>query len=196
MGPGRCGGPSSVTSKTPSRRISSRGSFPAAVTWRCSWRGIGSPSGKPRSSISRPEGTPLPLDKRPGRRTVRLAARCALLAAGLAVSTESAVLAQTPPKIVRVLVEGNQRISDEAVIHLMTVKEGDPYDEALLKEEFKRIWARGLFKDLSIETRDMEGGVAVIVHVLEKEIVNSLKYEESKVVGETQIEDALKNRNC
>lgn len=137
----------------------------------------------------------MPLHIRPGRRSARLAGACALLAAGLA-ATESVGLAQATTKIVRVLVEGNQRISDEAVIHLMTVKEGDPYDEAQLREEFKRIWARGLFKDLSIETRDMDGGVAVIVHVEEKEIVNSLKYEESKIVGETQIEDALKNRNC
>ncbi len=99
-------------------------------------------------------------------------------------------------KVVRIAVEGNQRISDEAVLHLMTIKVGDPYDEALLKEEFKRIWARGLFDDLSIESRDVEGGKAVIVHIAEKSVVNSLAYDESKVIGETQIEDALKNRNC
>jgi len=100
------------------------------------------------------------------------------------------------PKIVRVVIDGNQRISDEAVIHLMTVKTGDAYDEILLKEDFKRIWARGLFEDLSIESREIEGGMVVIVHVTEKPIVNSLKYEESKVVAETQIEDILKTRNA
>ena len=99
-------------------------------------------------------------------------------------------------RVVRIAVEGNDRISDEAVLHLMTLKVGDPYDEAHLKEEFKRIWARGLFDDLSIESRDVEGGKAIIVHLVEKPVVNSLSYEESKVVGETQIEDALKNRNC
>jgi outer membrane protein insertion porin family len=100
------------------------------------------------------------------------------------------------PRVVRILVEGNQRISDEAVIHLMTVKEGDAYDEAVLREEFKRIWARGLFENLSIESRDVEGGKAIIVHVEEKPVVNSLTYDESKVVGETQIEDALKQHNA
>lgn len=104
--------------------------------------------------------------------------------------------AEGSPKIVRILITGNQRISAEAVQHLMTIKEGDAYDESVLKEEFKRIWARGLFKDLSIESRDVEGGKAVIVHVEEKPVVNSLKYDQSKVVAETQIEDALKNRNA
>ncbi|HZI93435.1 MAG TPA: outer membrane protein assembly factor BamA [Patescibacteria group bacterium] len=104
--------------------------------------------------------------------------------------------AEGSPKIVRVIITGNQRISSEAVLHLMTVKEGDPYDEAVLKEEFKRIWARGLFSDLSIESRDAEGGKAIIVHVAEKPVVNSLKYDQSKVVAETQIEDALKSHNA
>jgi outer membrane protein insertion porin family len=95
-----------------------------------------------------------------------------------------------------VVVDGNQRVSDEAVLHLMTVKVGDPYDEDLLKEEFKRLWARGLFEDLSIESREMEGGVAIIIHVREKPVVNSLKYSESKVITESQIEDSLKTRNA
>ena len=98
--------------------------------------------------------------------------------------------------IQRILIEGNERISDEAVLHLLTIKIGDPYDEATLREEFKRIWARGLFRDLSIESRAVEGGVAVIVHVQEKEIVTSLRYDESKIVSETQIEDFLEQRGA
>ena len=98
--------------------------------------------------------------------------------------------------IQRILIEGNERISDEAVLHLMTIKTGDSYDEGVLREEFKRIWARGLFRDLSIESRDVEGGKAVIVHVREKEIVTSLRYDESKIVSETQIEDFLEQRGA
>jgi outer membrane protein insertion porin family len=119
-----------------------------------------------------------------------------LIAVLLAFAPAAAQSPDGGPKITRILIEGNERISDEAVVHLMTVKEGDPYDEAVLREEFKRIWARGLFEDLSIESRDTEGGKAIIVHVREKPVVNSLKYDESKVVGETQIEDALKSRNA
>ncbi len=131
---------------------------------------------------------------RAARGAARLLACSLTVAAFPAPAAPRAAEAATP--IVRILVDGNQRISDEAVLHLMTVKEGDPYDEAVLKKEFKRIWARGLFEDLSIEARDVEGGKAVIVHVIEKPVVNSLRYEESKIVGETQIEDALRQRNA
>ncbi len=126
---------------------------------------------------------------------------CALTAFALAaclclLSVGRPVLARDGEKIVRIVVDGNQRISEEAVLHLMTIKVGDTFDEDLLKKEFKKIWARGLFDDLSIEARDVDGGKAVIIHVREKPVVNSLKYDESKVAGETQIEDALKARNC
>jgi len=121
---------------------------------------------------------------------------CCVLAVASTGRAAGAAGSDSSVRIVRIVVDGNQRISDEAVLHLMTVKENDPFDEALLREEFKRIWARGLFKDLSIEARDVDGGKAVIVHVTEKPVVNSLKYEESKVISETQIDDALKTRNA
>ena len=126
----------------------------------------------------------------------RLLLTLAIVGAAAAATTLVRAAPEAGVKIVRVVVTGNQRISSEAVVHLMTIKEGDPYDEEVLKEEFKRIWARGLFKDLSIEARDVEGGKAVIVHVTEKPVVNSLKYDSSKVIAETQIDDALKTRNA
>ncbi len=123
-------------------------------------------------------------------RAIAAVAACLLPGAAVPAAAQGSVV------IKRIIIEGNQRISDEAVTHLMTAREGDPYDEDALREEFKRIWARGLFRDLSIETRDIEGGKAVIVRVEEKPVVNSLTYEESKIVGETQIEDILQARNA
>jgi len=78
----------------------------------------------------------------------------------------------------------------------MGTKIGDPYDEEALKKDFKKIWDRGLLQDLSIESRDDKGGKAIIVHVREKPVVNNVSYDESKIVGESQIEDALKERKA
>jgi len=99
-------------------------------------------------------------------------------------------------RITRILVEGNQRLTPDAVMHLMTSKPGAPYDESLLRRDFKRIWDRGLLSDLSIEARDEKGGKAIIVHVQEKPVVNNVSYDESKIVGESQIEDTLKERKA
>ena len=100
------------------------------------------------------------------------------------------------PVIARIIVDGNQRLSAEAVSHLIRSKVGDPFDESLLREDFKRIWERGLLEDLSIESRDVPEGKAIILHVVEKPVVNDVTYGKSKVIGESQIEDALKERKA
>ncbi|HXI03833.1 MAG TPA: outer membrane protein assembly factor BamA, partial [Candidatus Saccharimonadales bacterium] len=98
--------------------------------------------------------------------------------------------------ITRIVVVGNVRLTQDAVLHLMKSAPDEPYDEALLRGDFKRIWDRGLLKDLWIESREDGKGRAVIVHVEEKPIVNDVTYDNSKVVGESQIEDALKERDA
>lgn len=98
-------------------------------------------------------------------------------------------------RITRILVDGHRRLSPDAIRHIMATKEGDPYDEALLREDFRRVWARGLLSDLSIESRDDDGGKAIIIHVEEKPVVNDVTYDQSKVVGQSAIEEALKERD-
>ncbi|MBI3449558.1 MAG: outer membrane protein assembly factor BamA [Acidobacteria bacterium] len=100
------------------------------------------------------------------------------------------------PKITRIQIDGNQRLTTDAVLHIMSTRVGDPFDEEALRKDFKKIWDRGLLQDLSLESRDDKGGVAIIVHVREKPVVNNVSYDESKVVGESQIEDALKERKA
>lgn len=100
------------------------------------------------------------------------------------------------PRVTKIVVDGNQRLTPDAVLHIMATKVGDPYDEEALRKDFRRIWDRGLLQDLSIETRDDKTGKAVIVHVREKPVVNNVTYDESKIVGESQIEDALKERKA
>jgi outer membrane protein insertion porin family len=113
-----------------------------------------------------------------------------------APAAEPVAAAPGGPRITRVVVDGNRRLTPEALLHIMLSKPGEPYDADLLRRDFKRIWDRGLLADLSIEVRDEKGGKAVIIHVEEKPVVNDVTYDESKVIGETQIEDALKERKA
>ena len=99
-------------------------------------------------------------------------------------------------RVTRIVVDGNRRLTQEALLHIMATRPGDPYDEDLLRQDFRRIWERGLLQDLTIESRDEKGGKVIIVRVDEKPVVNDVTYDESKIVGETQIEDALKERKA
>jgi len=40
----------------------------------------------------------------------------------------------------KVVVDGNVRISTQALMSQFEVKEGDPYDEEVLRGEFQRLW--------------------------------------------------------
>jgi outer membrane protein insertion porin family len=98
------------------------------------------------------------------------------------------------PRITRIMVVGNTRLTQDALLHLMESSEGDPYDEVKLREDFKRIWDRGLLKDLWIESRNDEGGKAIIIHIEEKAIINdALKEREATVeIGEPLDLDVIK----
>ncbi|MDH3784573.1 MAG: hypothetical protein OEV00_04495, partial [Acidobacteriota bacterium] len=57
-------------------------------------------------------------------------------------------------------VQGLRRMTEQAFIHAMGVKVGDPYDVARLRRQFKSLWARGLFDDLTMEAEAArDGGV-------------------------------------
>jgi len=93
--------------------------------------------------------------------------------------------------IEELVVDGNQSLSRDAFFRLTSLAEGDPYDEEVIREEFHKLWERGLFEDLSVESRDGETGKIVIFHIAERPRLNSIEYEKNKVVTETQVEDAL-----
>ncbi|MGD8377489.1 MAG: POTRA domain-containing protein, partial [Acidobacteriota bacterium] len=100
-----------------------------------------------------------------------------------------------PPVIEELVVDGNDNLSATAFFRLTTLKVGDPYDEARIREEFHHLWERGLFDDLSVESRDGETGKIVIFHVKERARLNSVEYEKNKAITETQIEEQLTERD-
>jgi outer membrane protein insertion porin family len=93
-----------------------------------------------------------------------------------------------------IVVDGNQALSSEAFLRLTSLRVGDPYDIEAIRADFRRIWDRGLFDDLSVESRDGETGKILIFHVSERPRLNSVEYEKNKAITETQIEEQLSER--
>lgn len=112
----------------------------------------------------------------------------------LAVLGAPAARAQTAQTIEAILVEGASRLSQDAFLHLLTIKAGEPLDEARVRADFRRLWERKLFDDLSVESRRGERGVVLIFHVVERPLLNSVEFSDVKVLTRTQMEDRLKER--
>jgi outer membrane protein insertion porin family len=94
-------------------------------------------------------------------------------------------------------VEGNEFMSDEAVITISDVNVGDAYDEKALSRELLKLWDSGLFEDVRIESAPSpSGGKVVIFVVREKPRIESVTIEQVKAVGRDRIDDALKDNDA
>ncbi len=96
--------------------------------------------------------------------------------------------------IEKIELTGNTYFTKDAFFHLLGIKEGDPYDEAKIREEFKKLWDSGYFSDLYVESQDGEKGKIVTFRVKERPKIGSIEYEEVKGITRSAIEDHLKER--
>ncbi len=102
--------------------------------------------------------------------------------------------AQTSQTIEAIIVEGNSRLSEEAFRHLLSFRVGDTFDAERVRSDFRALWERKMFDDLSVETRPGDRGIVVIFHVTERPLLTSVEYSEIKMLTRSQMEDRLKER--
>jgi len=92
----------------------------------------------------------------------------------------------------RIVVDGNVRVSDSAFFNSLKIKTGDPYDEAAIQEEFRRLWDLGLFDDINVESRRREGDVYdLIFHVRDRPLIGTVSFVGMKAVTEANIQERL-----
>ncbi len=96
--------------------------------------------------------------------------------------------------IEKIELTGNVYFTKDAFFHLLKIKEGDPYDEAKIREEFKKLWDSGYFSDLYVESNDGEKGKIVIFRIKERPKITIIEYDEVKSITRSTIEDHLKER--
>ena len=83
----------------------------------------------------------------------------------------SSVMAQT--SVDEVLVEGNERIEVETVRSYLSIVTGEPFDARDINDSLKRLFATGLFADVTIRRQ----GRALVVRVVENPIINRVAFE-------------------
>lgn len=112
--------------------------------------------------------------------------RIAIILLGLALFAGAypafnAAQAQAQEDIIReIVVEGTNRIDPETVGSYLTIQVGDPFDRSKLDESLRRLFATGLFSDVSIRRE----GNSLIVRVVENPIINRVAFE-----GNDELED-------
>ena len=96
--------------------------------------------------------------------------------------------------IEKIELTGNAYFTKDAFFHLLGIKEGDPYNEGKIKDEFVKLWKAGYFSDISVESEDGEKGKIVRFRIKERPRITGIEYDEVKSITRSQIEDRLKER--
>ncbi len=89
--------------------------------------------------------------------------------------------------IVRIAVEGTNRIDPETVGSYLLFKVGEPYDAGKVDQSLKALFATGLFADVTIR-RD---GITVVVRVIENPIINRIAYEGNRKLKDSDIAEEV-----
>lgn len=91
-------------------------------------------------------------------------------------------------------VRGNDRMSADAIRFDLSIREGDPWDAATVRREYRRFWDRGFFDDLRFLRRCEPEGAVLVIEITERPTIVSVEYEKNSAASETQIEEAFKSR--
>ena len=93
--------------------------------------------------------------------------------------------------IKQVLVQGNQRVEDDAILRVTRSKVGDVFDEALLSEDLQSIYDMGWFDDVRVEVEKAPDGDTVIFAVKEKPTIREIKFSGNVVIDDEKLNENI-----
>jgi outer membrane protein insertion porin family len=95
----------------------------------------------------------------------------------------------------KIEVLGNGKVTRETILYYLTLKEGDFYDEAILRRDFRVLWSTGFFSNIRIEAEPGRSGKIVKVIVEENPVIKEIAYKTGKKLKEDDIVNKLKEKD-
>jgi len=143
--------------------------------------------------VAPPAATPAPTNgNEPGAGPPAATGEPAAAAEEPGAAAETGEGAAVPATIGQIVVDGNLRVSDTTFFNNLRIRRGDPYDERVIRQEFRRLWDLGLFDDLSVEARRRsDGTIDLIFHVRDRPLIGRVTFVGQKAVTETAIQERL-----
>jgi outer membrane protein insertion porin family len=91
----------------------------------------------------------------------------------------------------KIEIVGNDRVTDETIIYYLSSREGEYFNENLLKRDFKVLWSTGFFANIKIEQDQGTSGKIIRITIEENPIVKEITYKTGKKVKEKDILEKL-----
>lgn len=98
--------------------------------------------------------------------------------------------AQEPVQRVTALtLEGNRRIEASAIQGRLTLKVGDPYSPAVIRNQIRLLYESGFFEDVQSEVEPGPGGVAVVFRLREKPFITEIVFDGNEELSEDKLKE-------
>jgi outer membrane protein insertion porin family len=95
----------------------------------------------------------------------------------------------------KIEIVGNERVTRETILYYLSAKEGDFYNNELLKRDFRVLWSTGFFSNLKMENEEGANGKIIKIIVEENPVIKAISYKTGKKVKEDDIVNKLKEKD-
>ncbi len=87
--------------------------------------------------------------------------------------------------------QGLKLLPAETLSYYLGIAEGQELDESALNRNLHDLWSRNLIDDLKIDRVPVDGGVKLVISVVERPILRSLDYQGLKRVSRTDVNERI-----
>jgi outer membrane protein insertion porin family len=105
--------------------------------------------------------------------------------------TDISILMFKKKKVVKVLVEGNQRIESDAIMRRIKTMPGEIFLTKSLSQDLKSVYQMGYFEDVQVESEDHADGKIIIFSVKEKPTIRVIKFDGNSLYDTEELKKTL-----
>lgn len=102
---------------------------------------------------------------------------------------------QERPIIIKdILVQGSRRVQEAVILGKVKTKVGDPFIPSKARDDVRAIFGLGFFDDVQLSVEDFEGGIRIIFVVLERPMLQAVRYQGNEKVKTKDLEEKAELR--
>ena len=102
-----------------------------------------------------------------------------------------ALTAYSQDNIFRIDIEGNAIVSDATIVSKVKVRAGQTYNENIINEDVKNLYATGFFETVETEKKDSSEGTVILFKVNEKPLLKKITIEGMRFIRKVKIMESI-----
>ncbi len=90
-----------------------------------------------------------------------------------------------------VIIEGNKRVSDDAILMILESQKGEPFDQVKLDRDLRTIYKMGFFDDVNLSTSDSTEGKVITFNLIEKPTIIKISFQGNEAKKDEKLTEEL-----